>query len=401
MPKVRGNDTPAEVPPRQAKPQDPLPPADSSVTIKVGAAPDEAQVESVIAAEQPAKKPVRSRAKPTADKKPDFNAVEAELGSLEDEEEFTSILYYGPPGTHKTTNALRLTLLNHPGKVLVINAEGGLRKLALQSHGVDISRVQVWPRRGERVTYGGLEALFFRLIADFKEDPKAWAGVVWDSVTEIAKTLIDVQVEGVLETQAELQAKGVRVRDERSSRFDTNRDDYSVMSQQLRQLLRKYRYLPCHVIITALERRLEDEDTKRVMYGPDINPAMQSDLMAHVNVVMRTSVDGDRGIGEVLPTKRQHAKDRDNVLPGRMVDPGFERVVGYVNRELVEATDSLQSSAQPDRPTDRPKEESKPETDSKPPAKPRRSRAKTDVIAQKADIVVSAPAEGSIEDPPF
>lgn len=315
---------------------------------------------------KPEKKPVRSRsrAKPKAkpqtnevvDTMTQINAEDSELTNLEQEPDYVAAILYGREGTHKTTNVLRLTMLEPKGQLLVINAEGGLKKRPLQEHGVDLSRVSVWPRPGQRITFEGMERLFFRIADDLDKNPDSWLGVVWDSVTEIYKTLIDIQVDNALSKQTELSAKGVTLRNSRE-RFDVVRDDYSVMTQQIRQLLRKYRYLPCHFFITALERRAEDEDTKRVMYGPNVNPALQDDLMAHVDIVLRTQVDEEIGLypvglGDSVPTRRQRAKERYGVLPALMVDPSADRIVRYVRGELKPETDPIQELLDRQKDTD-------------------------------------------------
>jgi hypothetical protein len=276
----------------------------------------------------------------------DIDATELEFGSLDDADDFLSLLYYGREGTTKTTCSLRMTRLDKPGKVLLINAEGGAKKQALAKHGVDTARVVTWPAPGKRVTFDGLEALFYRLAADLDRDPTSWLGVVWDSGTEIVQTVLDQVVEAAIAEQEEIIAKtrgragNISVRD----RFDNDRDDYRKMSNMVRSLVRKYRYLPCHFVMTALTR--EDEKGKRTVYGPKFTPALADDILGYMDQVLYCKSTRNKGKPIYYATTVQadddRAKDRYDSLPRELVDPGFDRVMAYISGELVASEDPVQ-----------------------------------------------------------
>lgn len=276
----------------------------------------------------------------------DIDESEMELGSLEDEPDHLSVLYYGREGTTKTTSALRMTALPGKGRVLLVNAEGGAKAKALAKHGVDPRRVATWPQAGKRVTFAGLEALFYRLAADLEKDPDSWLGVVWDSGTEIVQTVLDQVVEDAIREQEEIIAKtrgragNVTVRD----RFDTDRDDYRKMSNMVRSLVRKWRYLPCHFVMTALTR--EDEKGKKTVYGPKFTPALADDILGYMDQVLYVKSTRNRGKPVYYATTVQadddRAKDRYDSLPRELVDPGFDRVLGYIEGSIVAAEDPVQ-----------------------------------------------------------
>lgn len=277
------------------------------------------------------------------------------LSGLDDQAEYLSVLYYGAEGTGKSTALARMTLLPGKGRVLIVNAEGGMKRRALTAQGVDTSRIAVWPPEGQRVTFEGLEALFFKLAGDLEADPDSWLGTGWDSVTDIHQELLDQVVEEEMRKQTEILAKAggkaragnITLRD----RFDNDRDDYRKMSNQVRTLLRKFRYLPCHFAVTALMRRDEDEATKRVMYGPSVTPALQTDLTGYVDQVLLCKVAEIKGgrvfFAQTSPTRTERAKDRHNVLPAEMVNPSFDRLYAYMVGEAKEDTDPLQSALTP------------------------------------------------------
>lgn len=292
----------------------------------------------------PARKQKTETTTPTEVVESDPPNGEIELFSLEDTDDFLSVLYYGAEGTRKTTNACLMTSLAGTGRVLVINAEAGLKKTALQRQGVDVSRLAFWPGPGQQVTFEGLEKLFYQLVRDLDRDPKAWLGVVWDSATDIHQALLDQVVEKAMAQQQAIidRNKGARPGNIRlRERFDNDRDDYRQMSNQFRLLLRRYRYLPCHFAVTALLRK--DEEGKSAVYGPAVTPAIQSDLLGYVDIVAYTQVAefpaGPVGFAQTSPDKTHRAKDRYGVLPIELPNASFDRLAAYVTGDLCTTND--------------------------------------------------------------
>lgn len=281
-----------------------------------------------------ATKKVAAKPKPAQDTFDDWFAP------VDDVIDFTNTLLYGREGSGKTTAAARLANLysDFPagkGKVLVINAEGGLKKKPLQARGVDTSRVVLWPdpKKHQRVTHASLDEIHRRVKADLEEDPESWGGVVFDSATEIYTALLDfVQQRRVTNIQNRGQ--------------DVDPDfvdiaDYGTMSKMFRDILRKFRDLPCHFVVTALERRDVDKDTGKPQYGPAVTPALQTDLLGYVDLVLMCKAADEDGPFRALSraNSRYRAKDRFDVLPQVMVDPFIDRVVQYVNGDMDESTD--------------------------------------------------------------
>lgn len=333
----------------------------------------------------------------------DIDATELAFGSLDDEDsdEFISLLYYGREGTIKTTSALQMTRLPEKGDVLLINAEGGAKKRALAKHGVNLSRVKTWPAPGKRVTFDGLEALFYRLAADLDKDPDSWLGVVWDSGTEIVQTMLDQIVEGVIEDQQEILArtKGRAGNIELRDRFDNDRDDYRKMSNMVRGLVRKYRYLPCHFVMTALLREDEKKVGKsvRVTYSPAFTPSLASDILGYMDSVLYCKKTANKGkvvyYATTVEASDDRAKDRYDALPKELVEPGFDRVAAYIRDELESSTDPIQNKM-PGGATDR-EDDSDDAPAAEEPAKPaRRARPSR---AQKASVVEPAADEAQAD----
>lgn len=244
---------------------------------------------------------------------------------LEEKERYLKVLYYGRQGTGKTT-AAALATKSKSAKVLVIDAEGGLDTRALASRGVDTSNVVVWPPTGQRVTSEGLNELHQALADELEENPDAWSAVVFDSMTEIHQLLRENATEARISKSRVVLDPDV-----------IDWDDYNKMTSQLRKLIRRFRDLPCDIIFTALEKVGDDE------IRPAITPALGTDLMGYVDLVVRTAMVQGQQVGRFQPTEHINAKDRTNSFPPLMADPSFDRIRAVADGTLDLDEDDSQS----------------------------------------------------------
>lgn len=243
---------------------------------------------------------------------------------LEDEAEYTKALFYGREGTGKTTAAAKAT---ESGRVLVINSEGGLKRTALKQQGVDVSQVAVWPPKGVEITARSLEDLHEELLAELHDNPDAWYAVVIDSLTEIHHLLREnATAERVRKSRTELDPDFV------------DRDDYGKMTAQLRKLIRRFRDLPCHVVIIALEK--DDEDRNEIR--PSLTPALNTDVLGYMDIVVRFGSPDGSFRGRLKGTDRIRAKDRFGVLPEVLAEPSFPRMQAILDGSLDLTTDPEQ-----------------------------------------------------------
>lgn len=259
---------------------------------------------------------------------------------LEDLREDTNTLLYGREGSGKTTSAARLVNSRPTGQVLVINAEGGLKLKALRKRGVDTSRIRVWPdpAKHERPTHQALDKIHRQVKADLLRDPDSWIGVVIDSATEVYQAILDSAQESRVQSIVN-KGKGDEI-----DPHHVDVADYGKMTKMVRDLLRKFRDLPCHVVFTALERRDVDKDTGKPQYGPAITPGLQTDILGHPDFVLMCKAEDEDGPFRALTrsNSRYRAKDRFDVLPRVMAEPTMDRVLAYLNEDLTEETDSYQ-----------------------------------------------------------
>lgn len=244
--------------------------------------------------------------------------------SIADEEDFTKALFYGREGQGKTT---AFAQASQRGKVLVINAEGGLKKRALLAQGVNLENIVSWPKAGTPITARSLEKLHEKVLTDLQADPKSWYLVSMDSISEVLH---------VLREQATDKRVG-KSRVEVDPDF-VDRDDYGVMTNQLRKIIRRFRDLPCHVVFTALEK----EDEEKGTVGPAITPALAVDLLGYVDIVLRFGSPDESFRARSQATAKIRAKDRYGVLPAVIAEPDFLRIEDFLTGALDADTDQLQ-----------------------------------------------------------
>ena len=253
---------------------------------------------------------------------------------MKDEGEPVNILYYGDGGSGKTTDLAAAAKL---GKIWIANAESGLKGRALKQFGIPLENIEVFPdpdNEDEELTFDGLEAEWRRIREALHKDPTAYVALGWDSITEIQQALKDIDV---TRSVAKANRRGV----ERDP-FVVDQDNWRTVNEQCRQLIRKFRDLPCHFAATALQRREQDNDSQ-VTYMPGVTPGLQNDLIGWVDIVCHTEVMLVENEEVFMGLFRNHGKfrgkDRFKVLPRRLVNPTFERVHAYVEGELTVDSD--------------------------------------------------------------
>lgn len=261
------------------------------------------------------------------------------MQSLDDGDDFVRVAYYGEPGTGKTTAVAGAA---HLGRVLVANVEEGLYAAPLRKLGIPVKNVI--PQSNTR--FDSLLKLAEVLRSDLADRADSWAALAVDTCTELADQWLANEVD--LRVSKERRKAEAQGEEYTKKEFNAERDDYGVITQQFRRVLRAYADLPLHVAYTAHVRRDVDEDDGTVRYGPDIFPKMQAALMGHVSILIWTRVVGEYEdgrpihVGQTRGTGKYKSKDRLNALPRTLVAPSLERVVGYVNGELEETSDPLQ-----------------------------------------------------------
>lgn len=272
------------------------------------------------------------------------------LQSLEDAEEWVNVLFYGEPGSGKTTNAASMAKLG--GTVVYIDAEAGLKVQPMKRLKIPTTRIL----RYKVETFDDLQNLYWQLKAKLEEQAARIAqaakdgeeipaeerakfiiGVVFDSMTEIQKKLLEgITNARFLKSKAQAERAGMVNQDDP---FATDRDEWGKMTEMCRRVTRQFRDLECHTAFVCLDRREVDKENAEggVFYRPALTPAFSTDLMGYVDVVIYTSrekvddlTDESQFVGITVATGKYRGKDRYGVLPPNLPNPTFDRVVKFV-----------------------------------------------------------------------
>lgn len=247
--------------------------------------------------------------------------------SLAEAKEYVNVLYYGDGGSGKSTDA---AFLAKRGKVIYIDAESGVKARPLAKLGVPIDNIM----RYHVENYKDLDDLYWSVKGMLDKDPDSVYGVVFDSMTELQKKLIE-SITG--ERHTKRTAAGM-VSDE----FSADRDEYGKMTEQVRRISRRFRDLPCHVAFVCLAKReIDNSGDGGVFYRPMLTPAFASDLVGYVDIVLYTEqhpsedpTDHSRFVGTCVPVDRARGKDRFGVLPPVFASPTMDRIIDYVNAPI-------------------------------------------------------------------
>lgn len=275
---------------------------------------------------------------------------------IEDTSDTYNMCFWGREGGGKTT-ALATAANTAPegSKILVVNAEGGLKLAAMKRRGIDTSKIVVYPNpaRNERLTRAGLDKVYRRVNADLSRDPNSWYMVAWDSATEIHEAIVSQVSERRLErSKSRIEDAGGVAKFDEADEFFTDRDDYGTMSKMVKDLLRKFRDLPCHFVVTALERRDVDEKTSKVTYGPGVTPGLQNAILGYMDLNLYFKQEDEDGPYRALVrgVSTYRTKDRMGGLPKVIAEPSFARILGYTDGSITEAEDPLQAALPAVRP---------------------------------------------------
>lgn len=258
---------------------------------------------------------------------------------LTDVKETANVLFYGDGGTGKSTALAHMANL---GKVWVANAESGFKARALRQFGIPIENIEVFPGEGETISFDSLEREWLRIRDALNDDPDSYAGTIWDSATEIHQVLLGNAAKKGYEKAAK-QGK------DREASF-VALEDYGIMTNQMRSLVRRFRDLPCHFGISALAKREQDDDSE-VTYVPQVTAKLGVDMIGWVDIVCVTQTYEYADGGELeyrglfRPAGKWRGKDRFKMMPKGIVDPTFDRIVKYIDGELTVDEDPIMIAA--------------------------------------------------------
>lgn len=265
------------------------------------------------------------------------------MATLAEEDVYVKCLYYGYWGTGKTTDLAHMAKL---GPVEFVRPDRGLHAAPLREMGVPVEQINVVKELRPAV----LEATSREWAEALEANPGSIAGICLDTATELVARRIEHEVDKAWE-RTKNSARRNRTEPDEAMRYFVDRDYYQPVTQEVTRLVRHWVDLPCHVGIACQIRRDEDKQTGLAKYSPNVNPAVQGNLIGYMNVVIRTEADGqyedgdkeDVFVGHPRASTTYVGKDQFNALPRILVSPTFDRVVAYVGGELNFRTDPVQA----------------------------------------------------------
>lgn len=269
--------------------------------------------------------------------------------ALDDQVEYYRILWYGDPGKGKTSNIAAAAIRAEAagGKVIYIDADNGVKKKALARLGIPTSVIEIY----RDVSYRGIEELH-EVVGNRLADGDNIYAVCWDTTTKTASE----QLETIsIEAYKANERKPAAARKPRGE-HDIWQDDYGVLANQMRKLLRRFHKLDTHLLIGAHMRKDKDDETGKITVGPAMSPAIVTDFGGYMDCIIhcRTETfdiedplltEGEEFTGLTRPVGRFMAKDRFGLLPKVMVNPNADRVFSYLDGDLVKGDDPWQKGA--------------------------------------------------------
>jgi len=266
--------------------------------------------------------------------------------TLDDVQVHHRAMYYGNPGKGKSTAIAAAAKL---GKVVYLDADNGLKAAALRRHGIPTKNIEPYPA----LSYAEMIDMHQELLLRLADGEPIFA-VAWDTTTKSQEGFLDeVMPRSLAKTERKAMRTGA---DNERSDFEVYLEDRGEVVEMMKKLLRLYHGLGCHLLLGAHSRRDKDEDGA-IQVNPALSPSVNASFAGWMDWIIYCQTEsfendpdlieweGEEFMGLTRPTGRFTAKDRFGVLPKRMINPGFDRVLGYLDGKIVKGKDSLQLAA--------------------------------------------------------
>lgn len=217
---------------------------------------------------------------------------------------YLNILIYGDSGVGKTTLAGSADAVPAMRPVLLVDIEGGTESLRDAYPEVETIRVKTWDQ---------MQKVYDKL---YSGDHK-YKTVILDSLTEIQK----FNMEGIMN-------QVIKLTPERDLDVPSMRE-WGKNLEQMRRMVRGFRDLEVHTIMTALEKDDKDDDTGKRRVLPMLSGQLSKQVAAFMDIVLYYYIKQDgRGENAVFKrllltsaTEKVTAKDRSGKLP-QLIDVG-------------------------------------------------------------------------------
>lgn len=221
---------------------------------------------------------------------------------------YLNILIFGFPGAGKTVFA------GTAPDPLILDIEGGTLSLA----GKDLMKVDIDNYEQVKYLYQVLRSPDAMKKAGFDYIPKT---IVIDSGTELQKKIMDSVLENEKREFPQLR-------------------DWGIVQAQLRKVIRYFRELPFHFIITALVDESKDETSGVILNRPSFSGKASSEISGFMDLVLYLGVkrgkdEEEKRLCLTGETEKTYAKDRSGKLP-KYIEPDFAKIYNaiYTKKEI-------------------------------------------------------------------
>lgn len=226
-----------------------------------------------------------------------------------------NFLVYGESGVGKTILAGSADDVPEMRPVLLLDAEAGTLSLDKYHGDVDVIRIN---------TFSKLQSVY----DDLRTGKTHYATVILDSLTEIQKFGMD-HIMGNSSAITNLMPDSI-----------PGLKEWGINTEQMRRLIRAFRDLDMHTIVTALIKDDKNPRTGAVTQKPALSGQLAREVPAFLDIVaymyVKNIQEGDSISQKRLlltqATDMQVAKDRTGRLPTVMVDPSMQDIYGVLTQ---------------------------------------------------------------------
>jgi phage nucleotide-binding protein len=225
--------------------------------------------------------------------------------------DWLNVLIYGDPGAGKTW--LAGTAEDHPdtNPVLVLDVEGGVT--TIRHRKVDVIPVRSMPQ---------VEKIYNKLYHSIENGRIYYRTVVLDSLTELA----DLDMRFIMKEAYERNPEKVDIDVPSQREWGKNRS-------HIRRIVRAFRDLPCHVIMTASVATLQEEG-QPTRYFPGFAGKLRTEVPGFMDIVGYLYSENKTGVInrklQVVGTRRVQAKDRTSTLGGSLENTTISEIWNHI-----------------------------------------------------------------------
>ena len=222
---------------------------------------------------------------------------------------YINLLVYGESGVGKTRLIGSADEIPEMRPVIIIDLEGGTLSIRDLYPGVDVVRVDKWHQ---------FQGIYDELAAG--KHPYKTVGL--DSLSEMQKF-----------NMADIMNKVVLKDADRDPDVPSMRE-YMKNGEILRRLVRAFRDLPMHTLMSALPRLDKDNQTSKIKVRPALSDKLATEVPAYMDEVLyhyKKTVGSDvKRLALTSGTDKEVAKDRSGALPDVLENPTMKVIYDYI-----------------------------------------------------------------------